>query len=322
MKISVIIPVYNGEKTLYNCVNHLLKQSWYDFELIIINDKSIDKTQQIAEELAVTDHRIKTINNPHNIGAGLSRNKGLEIAQGEWVTFCDADDYPEENWLSDFLIGASDNNEMIVQGFFYENYSETNSKKKVIAYDGIGNRNIVVNALCDCDVFGYLWCKMYRLSIIKRENILFKSFQFLEDEMFNLQYLKHTQQISCVPSCNYHYVRPDFYAKYGEIDSFCINIELFKQACETFGCTPIHIKDILAERICEWLWASFHYNKPDKKEKTNIFCHVVGPHLPYVHLNRQGNKLIKILITPSYPMLSYYTLRFIFYIKDLFPKKK
>ena len=121
MKISIIIPVYNAEKTLPNCIEHLLNQTWHDFELILINDNSNDNTWQIALNIANKDNRIKLINNRKNIGAGLSRNKGLNIAQGEWITFCDADDYPEENWLSDFVFGASENTEMVIQGFYCDN---------------------------------------------------------------------------------------------------------------------------------------------------------------------------------------------------------
>jgi len=321
MKISVIIPIFNAEKTLHNCVKHLLKQTWHDYELILINDNSNDNTWKIAVELAATDHRIKLINNTTNIGAGLCRNKGLDFAQGEWVTFCDADDYTEETWLSDFASKVSDEIEMVVQGFYFENFGNNGNKSSaVVAYSGTNNRNTVVNALCNYDVFGYLWCKMYRTSIIKREHIEFKQYQFLEDEMFNLQYLKYTQKIVCIPACNYHYVRPDFYAKYGEFDSFDVNIELFKQACDTFGNIPIRIKDILAERICEWLWVSFRFNKPDKRIKAMQFCNLVGPHLHYIQLDRQGNRLIKLLVIPSFPTMCYYTLHILFFLKNLFKK--
>jgi glycosyltransferase involved in cell wall biosynthesis len=322
MKISIIIPVYNAEKTLPNCIEHLLNQTWHDFELILINDNSNDNTWQIALNIANKDNRIKLINNRKNIGAGLSRNKGLNIAQGEWITFCDADDYPEENWLSDFVFGASENTEMVIQGFYCDN-CEGNEiiTNQIVAYDGINNRNIIVNALCNKDVFGYLWCKMYRASIIKKNHLQFTNLKFLEDEMFNLQYLKYTQQIACIPTCNYHYIRPDFYAKYGKSDSFDVNIKLFKQACDTFGNTPIRIKDILAERICEWLWVTFHFNNVAKRKKTQQFCAVVGPYLPNIQFERKGNRLIKFLLIPKYPTLCYHILNVIFIIKDLFIKK-
>ncbi|NES72852.1 MAG: glycosyltransferase family 2 protein, partial [Okeania sp. SIO2D1] len=94
--ISVIIPVYNGEKTIRDTINSVLKQSFADFELIIINDGSTDSTLEVINSFQ--DHRLKVFSYP-NAGQGASRNRGIELAKGEYISFIDADDM----WTSDKL---------------------------------------------------------------------------------------------------------------------------------------------------------------------------------------------------------------------------
>lgn len=93
--ISVIIPVYNVEDYLYVCINSVLKQTFSDLEIICIDDSSEDSSLEILEYFAQKDSRVKIIKNDSNKGPGYSRNKGLELAQGKYISFLDGDD-----WLS------------------------------------------------------------------------------------------------------------------------------------------------------------------------------------------------------------------------------
>ena len=90
--ISVIIPVYMAEKFLHRCVNSVLNQTYQNFEIILINDGSKDKSGMICDEYAKKDKRIKVIHQ-ENQGVSAARNKGLDMAQGEWIYFLDSDDY-------------------------------------------------------------------------------------------------------------------------------------------------------------------------------------------------------------------------------------
>ncbi len=94
-KISVVLPVYNSEKYIAEAVQSILDQTFTDFELLIINDASTDGTLQILESFK--DDRLKIINNPTNLKVVKSLNKGLELAQGEFIARMDADDiaYPQ-----------------------------------------------------------------------------------------------------------------------------------------------------------------------------------------------------------------------------------
>lgn len=90
--VSVITPVYNREKYLVECVESILKQTYQNFEFIIIDDKSIDNTLKIAKNYALKDSRIKLLENDKNIGATLSFNRGLNISKGSYIARMDSDD--------------------------------------------------------------------------------------------------------------------------------------------------------------------------------------------------------------------------------------
>lgn len=96
-KITVIMPAYNAEKTIQLSVQSILSQTWKNLELIVVNDFSADRTSEIVKRIALTDSRVKVIDNPCNVGAYVSKNLGLKIATGDYITGHDADDwaYPQ-----------------------------------------------------------------------------------------------------------------------------------------------------------------------------------------------------------------------------------
>ena len=112
-KISVIVPMYNVEKYLGICINSILNQSFKDFELILIDDCSTDKTLEVAKSF--TDSRIKILRNEKNFGTpGLVRNVGIDAAQGDYIYFCDDDDAILKNGLEILFKAAEENNADIV----------------------------------------------------------------------------------------------------------------------------------------------------------------------------------------------------------------
>ena len=93
-KISVIVPVYNTEKYLHRCVDSILAQTFTDFELLLVNDGSPDKSGEICDEYAQKDTRVRVFHK-ENGGVSSARNLGLENAQGKWITYVDGDDWIE-----------------------------------------------------------------------------------------------------------------------------------------------------------------------------------------------------------------------------------
>ena len=96
--ISVIVPVYNAEHTLKECVDSILIQSIRDFELILVDDGSKDSSPKLCDQYASIDSRVVVIHQ-ENAGVSTARNKGLDIARGEWITFIDSDDFIEQNYF-------------------------------------------------------------------------------------------------------------------------------------------------------------------------------------------------------------------------------
>ena len=95
--ISIVIPAYNREKTILRCIDSVLKQTYKNIEIIVVDDGSTDKTQEII--LSVKDSRIKYVKLEKNSGAQVARNKGIEFADGKWIAFLDSDDMWEEDKL-------------------------------------------------------------------------------------------------------------------------------------------------------------------------------------------------------------------------------
>lgn len=101
--ISIIVPVYNAEKYLNRCISSLLNQTYYNLEIILVNDGSTDNSKKICKNAAKNDSRIKLINSV-NEGVSLARNKGLKEANGDYISFVDSDDYVEPDYVEKMLL--------------------------------------------------------------------------------------------------------------------------------------------------------------------------------------------------------------------------
>lgn len=117
--ISVIIPVYNREKTIEKCLNSVINQTYSDIEIIVVNDGSVDKSEEIIKAMALNDNRIKLITT-ENRGPAAARNTGLDMAKGDYLAFVDADDWIELNTYELMMAGIEKNNaEMCICGYQY-----------------------------------------------------------------------------------------------------------------------------------------------------------------------------------------------------------
>lgn len=99
MKVSVIMPAYNAEKYIEAAIRSVLRQTWTEFELLVIDDCSRDSTAEITERLAAEDGRITLLRSAENVGVSAGRNRGVQEARGEWIAFLDSDDL----WRADKL---------------------------------------------------------------------------------------------------------------------------------------------------------------------------------------------------------------------------
>ena len=116
IKISVIVPCYKVEQYLEKCVNSILSSTFKDFEIILVDDGSPDKSGELADELAKRDHRIRVIHK-QNGGVVKARETGVDAAQGEWITLVDSDDSITPNALEDLYNASVDKDSDIILGF-------------------------------------------------------------------------------------------------------------------------------------------------------------------------------------------------------------
>ena len=117
-KISIIVPVYNVEKFLAECLDSILSQSFGDFEVLLVNDASEDGSREICERYAKQDARIRILENEKNLGLSLTRNHGLREAKGDYITFVDSDDLIDSNYLMKlFYVAEQEHAEVVSMGY-------------------------------------------------------------------------------------------------------------------------------------------------------------------------------------------------------------
>ncbi len=205
--ISVIIPVYNVENYLDQCITSVLDQSYSDFECILIDDGSEDNSGTICDYWSAQDNRIKVI---HQLNGGVSsaRNKGINAATGEYIFFVDSDDWIEPDYLCDFIKVQGDDIDLVVSGMICF-ISDTEIDRLI--YDDMTlfvtpeYINDFVNINKEDLLHGPM-SKLYRTSIIKNNGIYFDcNFSFGEDLLFNYAYLNYVTKIVSLSSCKYHY---------------------------------------------------------------------------------------------------------------------
>ena len=114
-KISIIVPIYKTEQYLQRCIDSILAQTFTNFELLLIEDGSPDNSGKICDKYALKDSRIK-VYHKENGGVSSARNLGLDHATGEWITFCDSDDWVNKDWLELFILNS--NTDMVIQSYY------------------------------------------------------------------------------------------------------------------------------------------------------------------------------------------------------------
>lgn len=205
--VSVIIPVYNVEPYLKECIDSILNQSFTDFELLLVDDGSKDGSGQVCENYILIDNRVKVIHQA-NSGASSARNKGIDVAVGKWIVFVDSDDFVLPTYLEHLLLPISENNvDFVVGGLQYWN-PVTNVKELCSFRPGIYENKDIAKIFNEYQIFKYGGpiAKMYNADIVRRYSISFnKDLHFAEDCDFMLRYINHIHSVSFVEHVDYVY---------------------------------------------------------------------------------------------------------------------
>lgn len=212
MKFSVIIPVYNCEKTLHISVESIMAQTFQDWELILVNDGSSDNSRVMCNEYAVKDSRIQVVNQ-NNAGPASARNSGMQHAKGEYLFFCDADDYLVEQAF-EVLVGRLGRAADIVF-FGYSDVMIEHEEFVVINQHQLNYRQIESNEdfkkeflALDKAAYTYpVWNKVYRTEFVKECGAQFPSgVNIAEDFVFNIQLYTRARYIVVLDYCFYNYI--------------------------------------------------------------------------------------------------------------------
>jgi len=201
---------------MQRCIDSVLTQTFTDFEVLLIDDGSTDGSGIICEEYALKDSRVRVFHKP-NGGLSSARNCGIDKAHGEWVTFCDPDDYVFPNWLENYSLDNADWAQLIQQGAEADRaefiYHGTPSSRCGFDYHG-SPVDYILN-LSDSRMTGYTWMKAYRTDIIRKNNLYFdERIRLKEDEIFLFRYLSFVSMVISFDRQGYFYYIPDWKNKY------------------------------------------------------------------------------------------------------------
>lgn len=201
--ISVIVPVYNVEKYLSECIDSILAQTYANFELILVDDGSKDKSGEICDDYAARDKRIRVFHK-QNSGAASARNVGLDGMKGSYFVFIDSDDIIDEEYLETMINQIGDVDIIAVDIFRFDSNGKLLSNA-TNSFTIVGNENIR-NAYANMEIGNFYspCAKLYR----NKENKTPRFFEKLvmgEDRFFNLCYLRIASGIKHIPYSGYGY---------------------------------------------------------------------------------------------------------------------
>lgn len=207
-EISVIIPVYNVEKYLQECLDSLINQTFYDIEIICINDGSTDDSVNILREYEKKDSRVKVFDRKHN-GPSAARNIGINESKGKYITFVDADDYIEKDTYVT-AIKYIKNVDIVAWGIkvFGEHslkQRKSDNEYYQLKYTGLVDMSDAVVLNTDCSVCN----KLFKKEILLLNNISFPEGLHYEDAAFWWKYAINCKNIYFIDLCFYNYRRRD-----------------------------------------------------------------------------------------------------------------
>lgn len=211
--ISIIVPVYNCIESLKYCVQSIQQQTYMNWKLVLVDDGSTDGTARLCDQLAEMDSRIEVI---HKLNGGVSsaRNAGIDAAIGEYITFCDSDDYLEPDYLVSLLQTAESNPDcghiwccfQTVTGYQKENAVPNYSAAEDIQRYTLQDYMTLHEMWLDTNP----WNKLYRMDIIQDRSVQFpEDLSLGEDWLFNLAYIDASgnSKIAVITKPLYNYVR-------------------------------------------------------------------------------------------------------------------
>lgn len=223
VKISVIVPIYNVEKYIQECLISILEQNYDNLEIILVNDGTKDNSIKVIEKY-LTDKRIKLVNKV-NGGLSSARNMGMKVATGEYIHFIDSDDWIEKNLYSRIFDNIEGQEDIILfdRAHVLDRNIKFKNGKKIKKY--LASGDVKVNFYKK--IAWACWCKIYKKEFLDKYNFKFIEEIIHEDKIWEIETISKAKKIIYIPILGYYYR----IKREGSITT-SLNIELHKKSCK------------------------------------------------------------------------------------------
>ena len=208
--VSIIVPVYNAQRTLRRCIDSVLNQTFSDFELLLVDDGSKDESGEICDSYALRDERVKVFH-IENSGVSAARNVALDRARGEYLQFLDSDDWITADATQQFVRAARKYDCDMVISDFYRVVNDRLSVKGDIEEAAVMSREEFAAHMMENPAdfyYGVLWNKLFRRSIVEEHALRMNpEISWCEDFLFNMEYIRYADRFYALNVPLYYYVK-------------------------------------------------------------------------------------------------------------------
>lgn len=249
IKVSVIVPVFNAEKFLTQCLNSLIEQTYSNYEVICVDDCSSDSSRNILTDFCERfPNRIQALFNERNIGQGRSRMSGLNYATGDYIMFVDSDDYVSRDYIERFVFETGDASlDLVIGGYTRD-------------IDGSLSKHIPSNSVWSVVTYSVACCKMIRRSFIESHSIDFSNARKGEDIYFNLSLFYWQPKYKVIPYTGYFYRlnRASTTQTLGRNHNF--DVMIFDMFDDFLDCHDLSVLDENSRNVIEYSYLANVYN--------------------------------------------------------------
>lgn len=282
-KVSIIIPVYNSEDSINRCVNSIEENTYENYEVILIEDCSSDRSFETCKKLERKYDNIVCIQNSMNRGVSYTRNQGLKKASGKYLMFVDSDDWVEKDYVETFVNTIiKEQTNLVISG--YVNHDEVqNGRTDIFGFPDIDTSRKIdykecLEKLYEDRLIQILWNKIFLMDIVKENEIYFdETISIGEDFRFVLKYIEKMRQpeIILLDRPLYHYMRDNpnslmSAAKLANIDEILVNLRMMKELLgekkEKIEAELIQEREQQVQLYAYFIYRNSVYTKQEKKE--------------------------------------------------------
>lgn len=249
IKVSVIVPVFNADNFLKQCLDSLIGQTYSNYEIICVDDCSSDSSREILSEYCECfSDKINILFNERNIGQGRSRMRGLKLASGDYIMFVDSDDYVASDYIERFVYESADASfDLIVGGYTRD-------------VDGSLSKYVPTNSVWSVVTYSVACCKMIRRSFIESHSIDFSNARKGEDIYFNLSLYYWQPNYKVIPYSGYYYRlnRTSTTQTLGRNHNF--DVIIFDMFDDFLDCHDLSVLDDNSRNVIEYSYLANVYN--------------------------------------------------------------